>query len=142
MSNLTLSISHLIFLTKQQRYDYFDGKDIEVVGVSLPVWMNKTKTSEPATEVFVKYTLLNRDEKPLVKHNYEGYEIVLNSDYGKNEHDYPCIKELLDIKDGGTEWIAFKQNRRLRMKSGKELTLIHFVQIKSIEDLENTIKSS
>ncbi|NIQ13767.1 MAG: hypothetical protein GTO02_04995, partial [Candidatus Dadabacteria bacterium] len=47
---MKLVISHNLFLTKEQRYKWHDGEDLEVVGVSVPVWLDEKKSSEPATE--------------------------------------------------------------------------------------------
>ena len=50
----TLTISHYVYLNREQRYDIHDLKPVEVIGVSVPVWFNNGNTSEPAKEVFCK----------------------------------------------------------------------------------------
>lgn len=134
-NNLSLTISHIIFLDRNQRYDIYEGKECNLIGVSVPVWMKKDKTSEPASEVFVKYKITTNSNKTIIKHNKEGYEISLCDLETLNDND-PDIKGLLDIKDGGSEWLAFKQNKKFKMKNNKNLNLVHFVQMKPLEELE------
>ena len=53
----TLTVSHYIYLSREQRYELNDGKDIEIVGICVPVWFQKGNTSEPAQEIFCKYKI-------------------------------------------------------------------------------------
>jgi hypothetical protein len=153
----TLTIAHNLFLTREEIYNYFSGDEIEVIGVSIPVWLADGETSEPAVEVFAKYRLMHTKEKILIKHNKQKYEIYipktpsyeppyisndmwqsLNEEekekyYGKLDREV-TIKNLLDIKDGGSEWLAFKQYSKSK-KDKKTLNVIHYVEIKKIEDL-------
>lgn len=135
-----LSIYHLIFLSRKERYDLYFGKDITTVGTSVPVWYKDGKTSEPAKEVFVKYHLLNRKEPVNLEIKNNEYEITISSKSSYNNLEdmidiqYPNINDLLDIKDGGVQWLAFKQN-----KKSDQFHIVHFVQIKDIEELHRTL---
>jgi hypothetical protein len=157
----TLAICHNIFLTKPQRYILHGGGEVAVIGVSVPVWHHAGTTSEPAVEVFCRYILRNKPEGVFIQHNSElgGYDINLPpcrqkifSDLPKNvwiplsqkqqtvllTDDAPCLDGLLDIKDGGMEWLAFRQFTKIN-KNGKTLNVVHFVEIKKLEDLIQTL---
>jgi hypothetical protein len=157
----TLTISHSIYLTREQRYAWFNGENLEIVGVSVPVWSFKDITSEPAVEIFAKYKLINKQDRIYIQQNDEGYEVTIpqnpleeykplpddvwnslskeeqNIWYMSNE-PYPSIFNILDIKDGGSEWLAFRQYSKVK-NSKKLLHLIHYVEIKPIEDLLRSI---
>ena len=138
--SLTLTVSHNLFLERDKRYSLFNGNEITSVGVSVPVWYYRGKTSEPGNEVFCKYTLIPTDYKIFVKHNDEGYEIYLpkNSFNPEDNRANPLtLKNILDHKDGGIEWIAFRQFGQAK-RNKKKVDIIHFVEIKTIEELEKT----
>lgn len=155
----TLAISHNIFLSREQRYALHAGQEIQVVGVSVPVWYFNGITSEPAVEVFVRYTLRNKPESIYLTHNNEGYEISLPpcqqkllDALPKNVwiplsqekqsillmDDAPCLDSLLDIKEGGDEYMQFRQFTKVS-KGNKVLNVVHFVEIKKLEDLLDTL---
>lgn len=155
----TLAIAHNVFLTREQRYALHKGEEINAVGVSVPVWYYKGITSEPAVEVFVKYTLRNKADSMFLNHNSEGYEINLPpcrqkmiDELPKNVwiplsqkqqsillmDDAPCLDGLLDLRDGGLEWLAFRQFTKIN-KNDKILNVVHFVEIKKLEDLTATL---
>ena len=130
-----------MFLDRQQRYDLVGGKELEIVGVSVPVWYYQGQTSEPGNEVFVKYKLRPTDHKIFVKHNDEGYEIYLphKSFNPEDNRTNPfTLKNLLDQKDGGIEWIAFRQFGKAK-KNNRTVNIIHFVEIKTTEELKASI---
>lgn len=153
----TLTIAHSICLTREQRYSWYEGKSLEVIGVSIPVWYKKGQTTEPANEIFCKYRLFNAPDKTFVKHNTDGYDInvtknpscrpldialelwntlTLNEQRSLSQQNgpNPCIMNILDIKDGGCKWLAFRQHSKAKYNN-KNLNLIHFVEMKPIEDL-------
>ncbi len=156
----TLTISHNLYLTKEQRYAWYNGEDVEIVGVSLPVCDYNGATSEPGAEVFVKYTLLNRPERIFIQQRKDGYEIMVPKSppevkklpdevwnslshedqeiWYKNNEPSPTILNLLDVKDGGSQWLAFRQYSKIK-KNRKFIHLIHFVEIKPMEDLLQTL---
>lgn len=137
---LTLTVSHNIFLNREQRYDLFNGKEIEIVGVSVPVWYYQGRTSEPGNEVFCKYKLIPCAYHIFVKHNEEGYEIYLpkNSFNPEDNRTNPLtLKNIIDHQDGGIEWIAFRQSGTAK-RGKKVVDIMHFVEIKTIEELEKT----
>lgn len=157
---ITLSIAHNLYLTREQRYDWHQGKELTVIGVSVPVWFHGGVTSEPAAEVFSKYKLYAGDHI-FITHNKEGYEITIPPEplavpqfppddiwnklskeeqekwHNENEHQ-PSVKSLLDVKDGGSAWLAFRQYNKVK-KNKKFLHVIHFVEIKDMEVLIETL---
>lgn len=138
--SLTLTVSHNIFLDRTQRYDLFNNKEIEVIGVSVPVWFYQGKTSEPGHEVFCKYKLIPTECDLLVKHNEIGYNIHLPQKIQNVKEDRVnplTLKNILDVKDGGISWIAFRQFGEAK-KNKRKVSIINFVEIKTIDELEKT----
>lgn len=160
MSNIILTISHNIFLTRDERYSLHEGEDLEVLGVSVPVWVYDGGTTEPASEIFCKYKLLNRERKVSIKTNPTCYEISIPKTSKVSPTGMPqslwnnlSLEEkqmwkytesnlnlgtLLDITDGGSEFLVFKQYNKSR-KRGLSINLIHFVEIKDISELVENI---
>ena len=160
---LTLAISHNIFLEREQRYELASGKEIEAIGVSLPVWFYKGNTSEPAQEVFCKYSLTNdKADMPIsdIGHGYKinvpqtpkNYQppVEISDDkwrklpYEKQEEWYmnkiiPITgKNLLDSCDGGSSYIRFRQHNRVK-RNNQYINIIHFVEIGTIENLIDSL---
>jgi hypothetical protein len=130
-----------MFLERKQRYDLFNGEEVHCVGVSVPIWYYQGKSSEPGNEVFCKYKLIPTDYKIFVKHNDEGYEIYLpkNSFNPEDNRANPLtLKNIIDHQDGGIEWMAFRQFGKAK-RNKKVVDIIHYVEIKTIEELEKTI---
>ncbi len=141
MNSLTLTVSHNIFLDRTQRYDLFDNKEIEVIGVSVPVWLHKGKTSEPGHEVFCKYKLIPTKFTLLVKHNSVGYDIYLPHETHNTKDDKInplTLKNILDVQDGGVSWLAFRQVGKAK-KNKTNISIINFVEIKNTDELEKTL---
>lgn len=161
----TLIVSHLIFLTKEERYKLAEGVAVETVGVSIPVWIinqgKKALTSEPAIEVFCRYYLTNEIDGGLLSKDREGFKVnmpqlprgyrppkeLANDEWRVmsvvdqiNWHDKNKIpataKSLLDYNDGGSGSLRFYQVN----KQGRSTKEMHFIDIKSIEVLKNTLE--
>jgi hypothetical protein len=142
-----LSISHNIFLDRNQRYDLNNKKVIEVVGSNFPIWFSGEKTSEPGREIFCRYRI--HPYKSVfrnIKVNGDGYDIFLlqeKEDVGtmpakikkffNKTSNPPSVISLLDIKDGGAEWLYFRSYDR------KYINLIHSVEIQKIENLMESL---
>lgn len=139
--SLTLTISHNIFLNHDQRYSLFNGETVEVVGISVPVWYYQGVTSEPANEIFCNYKLVPDEHKVHVNYNKKGYEMFLPRSAYQPDGDTTnpiTLKNLLDIKDGGIAWLAFRQFGKAK-KNNKIINIVHFVEIKTTEELEASI---
>ena len=157
----TLAISHYLHLTKEERYAWHQGNLLEVIGVSIPVWYYKGVSSEPAVEVFCKYRLIPSLEGIHIKHFTSGYEVIVprnppkefmplpdeewkemskeqQEEWYENNEPNPSIKMLLDIKDGGSKYLAFKQHSKVR-KDKKILNVVHYMEIKDMDDLMQTL---
>ena len=162
---LGLLVAHSIFLTREERYSLVAGNPVRVVGVSLPVWfLTETgKTSEPASEIFCEYHLFNRDEEQFVRSIRTGYEMNLpqlpedyvppikpsNETWRKwkmeekerwyDRHPVPVsASNLKDVTDKGGEYLRF-EHMRDAMLDNEEISVIHAVEIKTIEDLKSSI---
>ena len=142
----TLTVAHHINLTRQQRYDLHNGQEIDVIGVAIPVWFYKGNTSEPAQEIFCKYKIKNQKNGVNITRVEEGFEINMPHvdihDYGDLNPDF--VKQmqikigttdcLLDLEENGKEEVYFKFYQKLEIEK-KLHHLIHFVEIKTIEQL-------
>jgi hypothetical protein len=125
----TLTVSHNIFLTRDERYRLHKGEKLIVTGVSVPVWFKKGSTSEPAQEVFCTYELTNEPGEKPISTIENGYLINLPQ---KSEKSPASSIGLLDINDGGSEWVEFRQYNTV-YRDGKKYNLVHFVEVKPIE---------
>jgi hypothetical protein len=145
----TLVIAHNIFLTREERYNLQKGEPLEVVGVNVPVWLHKKVSSDIPQEVFCKYRLYNEGKNKAIVVTSNGYTITIPKEKPKEvENVPPAILEglgireggtcLLDIKDGGSEWMEFKQYNKMIQKD-KTFYIAHFVEIKPIEVLMETM---
>jgi hypothetical protein len=144
-----LSISHLIFLTRDERYTLVSGKDIVVVGVSISA---KSPEDVPS-EVFCRYILQNRPENIRILNTPEGYLInlpqkanvqipTLSNDEWRamsrteqeewyERYRLPATAESLkDIKDGGAAYLRFHY-----VSLAKQSRIVHIIEIKTMESL-------
>ena len=146
----TLTISHYIYLNREQRYKLHDGETVEIIGISIPVWFHRGTTSEPAKELFCKYKLTNEPVNKTIMATDEGYAInlpqklELGDDTVPEEVQYAVAVQLgtsdrlLDIKDGGNEWVEFRQYNKVQQKD-HEFNVVHFVEIKPDELLMDSM---
>ncbi len=157
-----LSISHHLFLTREQRYKLHERNELEVIGVSVPVWFEQGNTSEPAEEVFSKYILKNEEgDYFIINHNY-GYEINLpqmpadfktkdlsnedwrkmttherNEWYKKNSRPISSLN-LLESHDMGGRFLKWTMVSNL-IRQERKLTIYNHISIADISNLENTL---
>jgi hypothetical protein len=147
----TLTASHYLYLTREQRYGLHKGQKIKTNGILIPVWFERGNTSEPAPEVFCKYTLRN-------ERRHAGVELM---DDGSFEIDLPYFdivgkepvekellraaqkrigtsEQLLDLDEGGAECLEFRFYKKMS-HGGKEYHLVNFVEIKPVELLVDTL---
>lgn len=146
----TLTISHYIYINREQRYALHAGESLEVVGISVPVWFHKGTTSEPAKEIFCKYKITNEAENRAIIPTEEGFNINLPQKMDQDKDDTSeetkkavalrlgTSENLLDYKDGGKEWLEFRQYNKVR-QGENEFNVVHFVEIKPDEILSDTI---
>ena len=146
----TLVISHYLYLNREQRYKLHGGEAIEIIGISVPVWFHKGNTSEPAQEMFCKYKLTNEAVNKAIVPTEEGYCINLPQKLELGAEAVPqdvqdavavqlgTSERLLDIKDGGSEWLEFRQYNKVHQNDHK-FNVVHFVEIKPDELLEDSI---
>lgn len=161
----TLTIHHNIYLNREERYALHVGQDVATVGVSVPVWIFDDYTSEPAREVFCRYYIKNpRIDMPIVILE-NGYEIHLpycesvNSKLMMPDDEWrelnlknpelldkmyrslsPGVssKNLLDVKDGGSEFMSYREHNKVRHNE-EIISIMHYVVITTVERLEETI---
>lgn len=158
---MTLTITHKIHLTKEQRYALHKGEDVSVIGVSLPVWLLGTKTTEPAKELFCKYVIKNTRKETPIRIIEGGYEITIpakdldNTEVISNEAWREMSEKdkeafyarkgvqasslnLLDFKDGGSECLIYREQSKI-VHRGASLNVVHFIDIEDIQQLLGSI---
>ena len=160
---LNLTISHIIYLTKKERYTLYNGVSIETVGLSVPIWCKDGNTSEPGKEIFCKYVICNPRTECPIKILKDGYEITLPYRLGKKEklsdekwldlsmnnpdalHQYysqavseVSSKNLLDPEHGGGRCLVYREHNKITI--GKEPSnVVHYVKIDDMDELLESI---
>ena len=136
---LVLTISHIIHLTKKERYKLINKGKIAVTGTSVPVWSTENYSTEPAREVFCKYLITNDITKSGgVDIVDQGYEInLLNENDNIAEKNIPQVEILRDLQDYGNEFYAFKVNYPLQDNQIKEIK--HNICIYDIKKLTDSL---
>jgi hypothetical protein len=160
---LTLTVSHSIFLTEEERTSLAGGNPVEVVGISLPVWFYPGSTSEPGNEVFCKYLLTNMLEDYPVNVLTNGYKINLPQlppgirlqkrlppselqkmsrkeiDEWNKEHPIPTSGlDLLSPERGGLGYLRFKRFIKA-IEEGKRMNIVHAIEINQMEVLDKSL---
>lgn len=162
---LTLVVSHHIFLDNIQLHNLLEGQTVEVMGWNVPVWFYKTNTSEPANEVFCKYTLSclppEQDFPPTV--HTLGYKININplpdgfqipmrpigdnrkaltkADMIRWEETNPIPDNLWDLKpvdQGGKGMLKFQRYEKT-VEHERRMNIVHTVVVAPLSLLEESI---
>jgi len=157
---LALTIHHNIRLTRAQRYELHEGTDVEVVGVSVPVWFMGKATSEPAKEVFCKYYIKNTKREHPIKMLSNGFEITLPNRPGSRpdkeisndewremrQHQkdmyyaqfVPEIssKCLLDIPDGGSKRLNYREQNKVK-HDDEFMSIMHYINIGDMSEMNS-----
>jgi hypothetical protein len=156
----TLSIYHNIHLTKEQRYALHNGDLVETVGVSVPIWSKGILTSEPAHEIFCRYRLSNPEGEIPIKICDDGYNICIPrkevnrrvpelddytwrnlsdedlADYYAQRGEPVSSVNLLDIQDGGSASLTYRERNRLPQSA---VEVHHYVNIADVSQLLESI---
>lgn len=159
---LTLTIQHSIYLTRDQRYSLHNGLDVNTVGVSLPVWHRRSKTSEPGREVFCNYYLRNPHKEIPIRILQNGYLICLPFRIPQTPHRAITNEEwmamtqeqreayytstprsmssasLLDVAEGGSESLIYREQNKVKSKLDY-LRIIHYVNVFDVNYLERSL---
>lgn len=136
------------------------GKSVEIVGISVPVWLTEDITSEPAVEVFCRYHLFAPEGVAEVATMPEGYQINLPNEKRPqcqvsleqwrgmsfmeqeewyNKHRFPPqVRALRNISDGGGAYLRF-EFRDETVFQEKEVELVHYVTLNTIDYLMGSL---
>ncbi|MCK9459678.1 MAG: hypothetical protein M0R80_08570 [Proteobacteria bacterium] len=155
---IILTISHNVFLTREERYALYNGNSITVVGVSIPVWVKKGRLPHDAEEIFCKYLLRNNGKPKKIEPAPTGHVITIpptSNQYWKElmpndvwrsmdedakakwyeKNTRPNPNQLLDLIDGGADgYLSFSHQTEV-----KKISVLHFVEIKPIELLQKSL---
>lgn len=167
INKLALFITHNIFLTNSQANKLVEKNFLKTTGVSVPVWVNSKngKTTEPASEVFCNYEIINDNEKieDVEFIDKKGYRIYLPSSDWKlkkwPENNNSSVEEREKLEESIKKWWEknpqpmnlenFSKSKYLRcqikkldQKFDKINALVdiqHIIEIKLIDDLMNSL---
>ena len=157
---LILSISHHVYLTKEQRYALIEEGKVDTVGVSVPVWIkNNGMSTEPAVEVFCNYELTNVIQKSPIHFRANGYVINMpqkpetekdtprlsdeiwrsftqdeRQEYYASLPNTPCANWLRDIGDGGGMHLQFREHNKI-FQNEDSLEVYHYIHIDDMSRL-------
>ena len=154
MNHKTINFVHNIHLSKEQRYKIHKGEVIKAIGVSY-IDSNFSK------EVFCIYEILFNGLNRSIENTSQGYKIHLPFKAKEETQDVsdeewrkmsnkkmmkfykqrnPGIssKCLLDLKDGGSKQISYREHSQIKTKN-EIINLNHYVKIDDLQELKNSI---
>jgi hypothetical protein len=133
MSAPILTITHYVFLTREQRYALqVPEAEVDVIGTCSPVWSHKgLQITHTAEEVFAKYTIRHCPEpdKQTVTLSDEGFMIRLSP-------DMPI--HLTDVGDKGERYLGITHKNIVEVEQ-KTVPIVHFLTIEDMEVLQKTL---
>jgi hypothetical protein len=137
---LCITITHHIFLNREQRYQLSenDGVEIDVTGITVPVWCRTAMkgpkpvviTDEPSPEIFCRYVVSSREDNQIIEALADGYQISLEQS--------AIRQKLLDSEDAGEEILTFQHYSTVDL-GGTEYRVVHFVIIKDEKEMLDTV---
>ena len=113
-NKLILCVDHKLFFKKEDFDTIASNHFIETEGISMPVWLNAAngKTSEPAREIFSKYTIYNDSNSNPSVNLYKNYYEIFLPQIGNwkppPEIDYKKLSEMTL-----QQRFVFEQNRNI-----------------------------
>ena len=135
-----LFISHHIFLTKEQRYDIYEGSKVHTFGSIIETTNLNNKKEFFPHEIFVDYVLDTEPSSNVVEIRKDKYHVHLPIKFihgdmdleNLNTDDYFYSEDLLDIDDGGRQEIYFKW-KRIYTDENKKIVTLHNFNLRDIE---------
>lgn len=163
---IVFTVSHNIFLTREERYLIHDGKSVETTGIAIINEFSsndKEEKQEILKEIFCKYVISYCKENVPVQITSEGFVVKIphrpkktiveltDEDFLKlNSREYNNLfkkntseissKNLLDLKDGGDESLIYRE-RYKGVLGNKKILQTHHFQISDIGVLINSLTS-
>lgn len=140
-----LFLTHQIFVTKEQRYQLYQGEKIETIGSFIETTNINNKKDFFPKEIFAKYQIDTIVSEEHIVSMADGYKIhmpvkFLYSDADLENIDLESsvfIEDILDSDDGGREEVFFKY-RKVYTDKNKKFLVIHSVSIRDIEILKSS----
>jgi hypothetical protein len=111
VNKLALFITHNIFLTNNQINELIENNTLECFGVSVPVWISakNAKTTEPASEVFCSYQIVNdKNFEQDIEITKKGYKIFFPN------ANWKPPKPMIDMSEMTQEERAYHERKRDR----------------------------
>lgn len=122
-----LVVNHSVYLDDAERKTLQVIESmVETTGVSVPVWVDGNKTSEPANEVFCYYRIYHSEGNVDVKPEIDGYYICLKTEQ--------CRK----LMEKGVESVALSHKGSITIDK-ITYPVLHQISILSLGDLERSM---
>jgi hypothetical protein len=126
-------INHSIPLTEEQRHRLVKNPEpIEVIGISVPVWVIDGINEEPTKEVICKYVLSSyKVHCNMVVPDKEGYTINIGTE---------SIDKLLNIREGGIADLVVNETSQIKDGRGDKYIAIHQIHIFDSSVLDSSME--
>jgi hypothetical protein len=144
-----LFLNHLIFLSREQRYDLYSGAKLKVLGTCIEITnINNDKEYKLPKEIFLEYEIDTEqvEDKVQISGNYYKIHVPIKymiSDLEDNkkieETSYETVysEDILDNDDGGKEEYFFRF-KKIYVIGNKRVISVHSVEIRDITVFENS----
>lgn len=146
-----LFLNHLIFLTREQRYDLYSGAKLKVLGTCIEVTnINNDKEYKLPKEIFLEYEIDTEQAEDKIQIAGSYYKIHIpikymisdieeNKKLTEDSYDTVYSEDILDLDDGGREEYFFRF-RKIYVIQNKRVISVHSVEIRDISVFENSAK--
>jgi hypothetical protein len=124
---LILSILHNLFLNKKELENLKTNREIEIIGISLPVYFYEGDSSEPAEEVFCKYKIILDSEEDSILTTKYGYVINIPN---KNKFNFNSA----NFSENGITYSKTYDKKINKMNT----KLFHVINIFNFDKYENS----
>jgi hypothetical protein len=156
-----LTVSHHIYLTKEERKALHDGETVETIGVSVPVLAYTSISTEPAKEVFCRYVISSPPQDVALQAGEDGYTVSVPRrkwapriseatdwewrnmtndqllEYYQLRGEPISTHNVLDIEEGGSGGLYYREYGT-RMLKGQLFEVVHHVHFEHVEMLWET----
>jgi hypothetical protein len=132
MASPIITMTHYIFLTREQRYALsIPDSEIDVIGHCIPIWTyNGNYPSKIPDEVFAKYKI-----KHCLKKEQQTVNLINGGFLIRFSPNIPRL--LLDFRDCGVEHVILTHQNVVNTND-KVIPIVHFLNVEDIGVFEAT----
>lgn len=144
---LPVFLNHKIFLTEEERYQIYEGYEVEAIGSLFQSSFHTKHTIRQKieqSETYCKYKIDTQKKTDLLEvfPNFYKIHIPLDKISFNNENffnnNYTFLEDILNIEDAGREFLSFDFKKTYKSKYNK-IVFAHYVELKDISELEKTL---